>query len=50
MNKKPKVNEKTFVDFDGFIEFGDINHNCPRRNYGDYKWNNKKKKWIESND
>jgi len=29
-----------------FVEFGNINHDCPARDYGTYKWSNEKKKWI----
>ena len=34
--------------FEGeFAEFGNIIHDCPGRDYGNYKWDNKKQKWIK---
>jgi hypothetical protein len=37
MNKKTK---------NKFAKFGNITYDCPGRDYANYKWDNKKKKWV----
>jgi hypothetical protein len=55
MKKKDKKPYKTkvlteegkIIEFE-WEEFRNTIHNSPKRSYGDYTWNNKKKKWIKN--
>ncbi len=55
MNKEKLITGKKYkfkttdgsIFEDEFVEFGDINYDCPGRDYASYRWDSKKQKWVK---